>query len=87
MPFIALTATATNNIKETIISDLCMKDCVQITGNPNRRNTRYAVAEIDITNLYSSFSWLIDDLEQKTVNTPKVIIFCHRKQHAHEGSL
>ena len=61
-----------------------MNDCVQITSNPNRQNTRYAVAEVDMDNLYSSFSWLIEELEKNNVKTPKVIIFCRRKQHMKE---
>ena len=58
-----------------------MQGCIQVLANPNRDNIRYAVVTVDIDNLYTSFSWLIDELLNKTVNTPKVIVFCRRKQH------
>ena len=53
-------------------------------GNSNRENIRYAVVTIDIENLYAAFSWLIDELIQKNINTQKVIVFCRRKQHMKE---
>ena len=43
VPFVALTATATKETKKTIIKDLCIQHCVQIIGDPNKRNIRYAV--------------------------------------------
>ena len=81
VPFVTLTATATTIVKEQIIQNLCMQGCIQVLANPNRDNIRYAVVTVDIDNLYTSFSWLIDELLNKTVNTPKVIVFCRRKQH------
>lgn len=70
-----LTATATTIVKEQIIQNLCMQGCIQVLANPNRDNIRYAVVTVDIDNLYTSFSWLIDELNlNKTVNTPKVIV-------------
>lgn len=38
VPFVALTATATEETKKTIIKDLCMQHCVQIIGDPNEPN-------------------------------------------------
>ena len=58
-----------------------MQGCLEVLGNPNRENIRYAVVTIDIENLYAAFSWLIDELIQKNINTQKVIVFCRRKQH------
>jgi len=84
LPFIILTATATNTTKKIIINNLCMKDCVEIVANPNRPSTRYSVTEVDVQDLYSSFSWLIDSLEKQNITTPKVIIFCRRKPHMKE---
>ena len=38
LPFVALTATATEETKKTIIKDLFMQHCVQIIGDPNKPN-------------------------------------------------
>ena len=81
VPFITLTATATKSTKNIIINSLCMKGCVEILANPNRPSTRYSVAVIDIDDLYSSFRWLIEQLQNHNVNTPKVVFFCRQKQH------
>ena len=73
VPFITLTATATAATMAGIINDLCMQGCIEVLDSPNRPNTHY-----------STFCWLIEALEKNNVSTPKVIIFCRRKQHMKE---
>lgn len=48
VPFIALTATATEAVRKTIMRDLHLYDCVSVLGDPNKPNIRYAVTEIDL---------------------------------------
>ena len=84
VPFITLTATATAATKAGIIKDLCMQGCIEVLDSPNRPNTHYSVVEVNIDDLYSTFCWLIEALEKNNVSTPKVIIFCRRKQHMKE---
>ena len=84
VPFITMTATATAATKAGIIKDLCMQGCIEVLDSPNRPNTRYSVVEVNIDDLYSPFCWLIETLEKNNVSTPKVIIFCRRKQHMKE---
>ncbi len=84
VPFIALTATATEVTRKTIIEDLCMKGCVMILGDPNKQNIRYTVREIDQKNLYDTFKPIIDDLEENQVMATKVMVFCRRKEHVKE---
>ena len=81
VPFIALTATATEATRKLIMKDLCMKDCVQILGDPNKTNIRYTVNDIDHENLYETFKPIIDEVEEKHVNTTKIMVFCRRKEH------
>ena len=73
VPFIALTATATEAIRKTIIKDLCIRDCVQILGDPNKQNIRYTVKDVDHKNLYDTFKPIINELEEKQINTTKVM--------------
>lgn len=42
------------------------------------------MVEVNIDDLYSPFCWFIEMLEKNNVSTPKVIIFCRRKQHMKE---
>ncbi|CAB4006726.1 Hypothetical predicted protein [Paramuricea clavata] len=84
VPFIALTATATEATRKTIIKDLCMRDCVQILGDPNKQNIRYTITDVDHKNLYDTFKPIINELEEKQINTTKVMVFCRRKDHVKE---
>ena len=72
VPFVALTATATDAVRTTIIKDLCMFGCVQLLTVPNKPHTKFSVETVNVDDLYSTFSWLIDELEQKQQDTAKV---------------
>lgn len=84
VPVIALNATATEKTRKTIIKDLCMRDCIEIIGDPNKPNIRYTVRDVDHVNLYDVFKSIIDELEEKQVNATKVIVLCRRKEHVKE---
>ena len=84
VPIIALTAIATENTRQTIIKDLCKRDCMEIIGDPNKPNIRYTVRDVDHGNLYDVFKSIIDELEEKQVNATKVIVICRRKEHVKE---
>ena len=61
-----------------------MDGCVEILGDPNKTNVRYAVVDIDSTNLYDSFSVIIKDVEINQINATKVLVFCGKKEHVKE---
>ena len=61
-----------------------MDGCVEILGDPNKTNVRYAVVDIDSTNLYDSFSVIIKDVEINQINATKVLVFCRKKEHVKE---
>ena len=84
VPFVALTATATEETKKTIIKDLCMQHCVQIIGDPNKLNIRYAVVDIDHANLYETFKPIIDDIDERQLSATKAMVFCRRKEDMKE---
>lgn len=71
VPFITLTATATETVRRTIIKDLGMDGCLKILGDPSKTNVRYAAVDIDSTNLYGSFSVIIKDVEINQINATK----------------
>lgn len=83
-PFIALTATATEEVRKTIIKDLAMKDCVQLVTVPNKQNIRFSVSSVDPDDLEKVFHWLIDELKSKQRKTQKVLIFCRRRANVKE---
>lgn len=84
VPFVALTATATEETKKTIIKDLCMQHCAQIIGDPNKPNIRYAVVDIDHAKLYETFKPIIDDIDERQLSATKVMVFCRRKEDMKE---
>ena len=84
VPFITLTATATETVRRTIIKDLGMDGCLKILGDPSKTNVRYAAVDIDSTNLYGSFSVIIKDVEINQINATKVLVFCRKKEHVKE---
>lgn len=84
VPFVALTATATEATRNTIIKDLCMQSCVQILGDPNKPNIRYVVVDIDHGDLYETFKSVIDDIDERQLSATKVMVFCRRKEDMKE---
>ncbi|KAK3718417.1 hypothetical protein QZH41_008818 [Actinostola sp. cb2023] len=78
-PFVALTATATDAVRKSIIKDLAMKDCVHLLTVPNKTNIRFSVSEVDPDDILASFKWLIDEVKAKQINTQKVLVFCRKK--------
>ena len=84
VPFVALTATATDAVRTTIIKDLCMFGRVQLLTVPNKPHTKFSVETVNVDDLYSAFSWLIDELEQKQQDTAKVLVFCRKRAHVRD---
>lgn len=84
VPVITLTATATETVRKEIKANLGMTECVEILGDPNKKNVRYAVINIDKDDLYRTFSNVIKDLEINQVKAEKVLVFCRRKEHVKE---
>ena len=68
VPFITLTATATETVRRTIIKDLGMDGCLKILGDPSKTNVRYAAVDIEINQ----------------INATKVLVFCRKKEHVKE---
>ena len=73
-PFVALTATATEAVRKTIIKDLSMRNCVELITLPDKPNTKFSVFDISNDDLYETFSWLITELKMQQQNTQKVVI-------------
>ena len=83
VPVIALTATATQKTKETILKTLCMKDCEEIIVTPNKTNIKFWVYEMKSTTS-ENFDWLVSLLEKKAERTPRMLIFFRQIKHIAE---
>ena len=76
-PVLALTATATQLTRDTILSLLEMQDVYEIKESPNKLNLTYVVEYMDKdTELKYYFDWLTDQLIQKKETTDRTIIYC-----------
>ena len=58
VPVVALTATATKGTREIIMTDLCLKSCIQIILNPGKANVKYSVENCR-KGVTENFKWLI----------------------------
>ena len=84
-PFIALTATATQNTKEIIFDVLRMSDnCVEICDSPNKLNICYSAQYMDKNvELEQYLHWIIASVQEKGINAERVIIYCQTIKQSH----
>ena len=75
IPFVALTATASDATRFKICSMLCMINPAVVTTSPSRSNLRYTVIYTS-ANVEERFRWLIDELRSNKTDTLKTIVFC-----------
>ena len=73
---LALTATATVNLRRQLISILGMKEPQIISLSPHKANIIYAVTEF--TNIIETFTPILERLKSERLRAPRMIIFCQR---------
>ena len=77
IPFMAVTATATRQTKETITSVLRFGKFVEVSESPNKANICYSVQTMDKRNpLIQYFQWIMNELKEKRGGTERTIIYC-----------
>lgn len=74
-PVLALTATATNDVRNKITNKLQMQECTLIEASPDRPNIRYSVVSVKSDHLLT-FGWLIDALKRERTSFDRVVVFC-----------
>ncbi len=78
-PVMALTATATETVRNKTIKALAMKsDVVHIRVGPNRPNIY--LYKLCVTKDLSCFRWLLVTLTELNRDAPKSIIYCRRQK-------
>ena len=78
---IALTATASIETQAIIKKTLCLTDCLDVIISPNKPNMKYTVHFCDSDDVRLNFSWLIQLLNEKGIETPRMIIFFRKVEH------
>ena len=77
IPFMAVTATASRQTKETIISVLRFGNFVEVSESPNKPNICYSIQTMDKhTPLLQYFQWILNELKEKKSGTERTIIYC-----------
>ena len=77
IPFMAVTATATRQTKETITSVLRFGNFVEVAESPNKANICYSVQTMDKRNpLIQYFQWILNELRENRGGTERTIIYC-----------
>ena len=74
-----LTATATEEVKDLICSNLCLSDLKCIEQSPNRKNVRYGYVKVHSSDPTDSFDWLVDKLKREGSDMDRIIIFCQTR--------
>ena len=75
VPFMALTATASESSRTEICKSLEMVSPCIIVISPNRLNMRYSVYCVS-KDLKLRFTWLLEELQSNQASTAKTIVFC-----------
>ena len=77
VPFVALTATATESIKQDILHNLEMNECQIVYASPNRSNIYFAVNKKadDFTDL----DFIVEALRTKKNKADRILVYCQTK--------
>ena len=68
MPLLALSATASKDVRKKVVKTLGLRQYVEIVKSPDRVNIRLAVKKIT-ADPTKTFSWLIREVESKGKDT------------------
>ncbi|XP_066926094.1 uncharacterized protein [Clytia hemisphaerica] len=76
VPFIAMTATATMEMKKFIICNLDLTEPLLLVQSPEKPNIKYNLIELPHKNIEFIFMPLVNYLKEKFYDADKFIIFC-----------
>ena len=74
-PVLALTATATKEVRKDVKSLGLCEDRVEITVSPNRTNIFLYTAKVS-DKISESFAWLVEKLRKEGVQMQQTIVYC-----------
>ena len=74
LPMLALTATASAGTRNKVIEMLSLNKSVQIVVSPNRDNIKLYLEKVK-NDISDNFRWLVNELEQKQLDCPRVLIY------------
>lgn len=83
LPMLALTATASAGTRNKVIEMLSLNKSVQIVVSPNRDNIKLYLEKVK-NDISDNFMWLVNELEQKQLDCPKVLIYVRDYQRCSE---
>ena len=73
-----VTLTATENIREAIISEMSMAGCEFVVLDCNKINIKYCI--LTANDIEVNFTWLVIELKYKRISTTRVIVFCQSRK-------
>ena len=83
LPMLALTAIASAGTRNKVIEMLSLNKSVQIVVSPNRDNIKLYLEKVK-NDISDNFMWLVNELEQKQLDCPKVLIYVRDYQRCSE---
>ena len=76
IPFLALTGTTNEKMRNSILKDLAMKKTVVINISPDRDNNRLTIMKAKRKYHLTHLQWLVDLIKTERGKTTKTVVFC-----------
>ncbi|XP_072166070.1 ATP-dependent helicase wrn-1-like [Diadema setosum] len=80
VPAVALTATATVDVRNCIIENLGLRNYVWVNQSPDKQNIKHVVIKSATRDLDTMFKWLADDLKIHGASCERMIIYCQSRK-------
>lgn len=85
MPLVALTATASLSVRETIEEKLNLRNPITVLKSPEKVNIRYSVIKpAKGQDVHLVFTSILEELERKERGMERIIVFCRSHKHCRE---
>jgi len=75
IPMLAITATVTEKMRQSIVKSLDMTGCEFVSVSPNKPNIKYCV-KLRSNDIGEDLAFLISDLSLNNISAERVIVYC-----------
>ncbi|XP_072181182.1 probable ATP-dependent DNA helicase RecS [Diadema setosum] len=80
VPTIALTATATTEVRNLVSHSLGLRNFVAVSESPERKNIKHVVLRSRTRDFDAIFKWLMNELRDKGRDCQRIIIYCQSRK-------
>eukprot|EP00112_Aurelia_sp_Birch-Aquarium-sp1_P020529 Seg5310.3 transcript_id=Seg5310.3/GoldUCD/mRNA.D3Y31 product="ATP-dependent DNA helicase hus2/rqh1" protein_id=Seg5310.3/GoldUCD/D3Y31 len=81
MPFLVLTATATQQVTKAIIKKLELQRLLSFIKSPERTNIRYSLVSVQQNDPVKNLFYLLEEIRTEGCKAGRTLVFCRSKEH------